>query len=278
MLAVPSAAAGDGTAPTVSIASRAVQPGEVLRLLVTCTCNTAPTVSLLGTSVPLVPAGGHGAWEGLAGIDLDVRPGAYPLSISTAAGALHTSVVTVAPKQFRTRTLRVASEYVEPPADVVNRIVAEADLLQRIFSDRTPPTTVRAFVLPIARPPAANFGARSVFNGTPRQPHAGIDFSSPSGTRVTAPADGRIVYAGTLFFTGNTVIVDHGGGLYSLFAHLSSLAVEPEAAVTRGDLLGRVGSTGRSTGPHLHWSVRLNGARVDPLSLVGLTASSRPNR
>jgi murein DD-endopeptidase MepM/ murein hydrolase activator NlpD len=114
------------------------------------------------------------------------------------------------------------------------------------------------------------FGTRSIFNGEPRSPHSGADFLSPAGTPVHAPNAGRVLVAENLYFTGNTVVVDHGLGLLSLFAHLSRMDVEAGEMVTTGQVLGAVGSTGRVTGPHLHWTLRAGGARVDPLSLLAL--------
>jgi len=121
---------------------------------------------------------------------------------------------------------------------------------------------------------SGGFGTRSVFNGQPRSPHSGVDFGSKAGTPVVAPAGGVVTLAEPLFFTGSTVVIDHGLGLYSLLAHLSTFAVKEGERVRRGQVVGFAGATGRVTGPHLHWSVRLNGARVDPLSLIALTNAS----
>jgi murein DD-endopeptidase MepM/ murein hydrolase activator NlpD len=130
-------------------------------------------------------------------------------------------------------------------------------------------------VVPVPGVPGSNFGSRSIFNGEERAPHAGVDFRGATGTPVRAPAGGRVVLAEDLFFTGQTVVIDHGLGLYSLLAHLSRLDVAPGQAVAQGDTVGLLGATGRVTGPHLHWTVRLNGARVDPLRVVALLAPAR---
>ena len=115
-------------------------------------------------------------------------------------------------------------------------------------------------------------GSRTILNGQPRSPHSGADFNSPAGTPIKAPNAGRVVLAGDRYFTGNTVMIDHGLTMFSLFAHLSEIDVHAGDSVKAGDVVGKVGSTGRVTGPHLHWSVRLNGARVDPLSLLAALA------
>ena len=259
----------------VALVARAIQPGEVVRVDVTCECGgVGPRASAFDRDIPLALSPDGTRWQGLVGIDLDVAPAVYPLVVSAPhlrpPPARETSL-RVQPKQFRTRTLRVAPEFVDPPADVVDRILSEASQINGIFKTITPRAWDQPFALPLTTQPSSNFGSRSVFNGQPRSPHAGIDFSSPTGTLVTAPAAGTVVLAGDLFFTGNTVIVDHGAGLYSLFAHLSSMTVGAGDIVGRGARLGRVGATGRATGPHLHWSVRLNGTRVDPLSLMVAT-------
>jgi murein DD-endopeptidase MepM/ murein hydrolase activator NlpD len=215
----------------------------------------------------------------LLGLDLDAAPGTYPL----VASALHAgpapsgdTLLQVEPKQFRTRTLRVAPQFVELPPAAAIRARDEAALLEEIFSGVTPKAWVRPFGLPLRSQPTANFGSRSVFNGQPRNPHAGIDFTSPTGTRVTAPAAGTVVLARELFFTGNTVVIDHGAGVFSLLAHLSAMTVATGDVVEGGAAIGAVGATGRVTGPHLHWSVRLRGMRVDPLSLIAATTASAP--
>ena len=259
----------------VALVARAIQPGEVVRVDVTCMCGgTAPRASAFDRDIPLALSPDGTRWQGLIGIDLDIAPGVYSLVVFAPhlqpAPARETSLQ-VQPKQFRTRTLRVAPEYVDPPADVIDRIVREASQLNGIYSTVTARIWDQPFVLPLMTQPSNNFGSRSVFNGQPRSPHAGIDFGSPTGTPVTAPAGGTVVVADDLYFTGNTVVLDHGTGLYSIFAHFSALAVVEGDVVDVGATLGRVGATGRVTGPHLHWSVRLNETRVDPLSLMEAT-------
>ena len=119
---------------------------------------------------------------------------------------------------------------------------------------------------------AAPFGSRSVFNGQPRSPHSGADFRAAEGTPVVAPNVGRVVLTGDTYFSGGSIILDHGWGLYSYFAHLSKILVDKGDLVEPGQTVGQAGATGRVTGPHLHWTLRLNGARVDPLSLIELLA------
>ena len=259
----------------VSLVTRAIQPGEVVRVDVTCACGgVSPHASAFDRDIPLALSTDGTRWQGLIGIDLDIAPGDYPLVVSALhlqPAAAHQTSLRVEPKQFRTRTLRVAPEYVDPPPAVIDRIVSEAARLNGIYKTVSPAAWSQPFVLPLTTEPTPNFGSRSVFNGQARSPHAGIDFTSPTGTVVTAPAAGTVVLAGDLYFTGNTVVIDHGAGLYSIFAHFSEITAGEGDVVERGAELGRVGATGRVTGPHLHWSVRLNETRVDPLSLIVAT-------
>src|SRR5262249_45324326 len=152
----------------------------------------------------------------------------------------------------------------------------EAKLLEKIWATVTPQPRVGSgflvkprFTAPVPQPSNSAFGSRSIFNGQARSPHSGADFLSPAGTQVKAPSWGRVVLARELYYSGNTVIIDHGLGLYSLFAHLEKMSVQ-EGDKVAGTVIGLVGATGRVTGPHLHWAVRLNVARVDPLSLLWL--------
>jgi murein DD-endopeptidase MepM/ murein hydrolase activator NlpD len=221
-------------------------------------------------------AGATGAattWQALVGIDLDVKPGSYPVTV-VAVEAVSSRTVTidtrvqVRPRRFPTRRLRVAPRFVDPPADEVTRIVAEAARLTEVFASRTPRQWHGPFRAPAPGTPNSNFGLRSVFNGQARNPHAGVDYRGPTGLPIAAPDAGTVVLAENLYFTGNTVIVDHGAGLFSLFAHLSQIGVTPDQRLAQGDVVGQLGATGRVTGPHLHWAIRLRGARVDPLAVI----------
>jgi murein DD-endopeptidase MepM/ murein hydrolase activator NlpD len=286
MAAAGLSAPRDAPAPQVAITARAVQPGEVITVDVTCRCDTAPSwVRTPAGDVPLFrvsPTSGDGAnhWQALIGLDLETVPGVYPVSVYGSEGhaPLRTYDLGVTAKLFATRQLRVAPSFVEPGAADLERIARDATALEAIFGSVAPRLWNGPFVAPVAARPTSNFGTRSIFNGQPRAPHAGVDFSREAGAPVVAPGAGRIVLAADLFFTGKTVVIDHGAGLLSLLAHLSAITVARDDIVERGVLVGRVGATGRATGPHLHWSVRLNGARVDPLSLLFATRAGETDK
>jgi len=256
----------------ITAAARSVRPGELVVLtLAGPSPANALRVRAFDRDWPVFAADA-GTAQALIGIDLDVAPGSYVAVVdagATAAGSRTTYALTVRSRVFPTRRLTVDEAFVTPPASAANRIAREAEQLNLLWRTTSP---IRRWDGPFTRPvpDEANsaFGTRSVFNGQPRSPHGGADFLSRTGTPVVSPNAGRVALAGDLYYTGNTVVIDHGLGLYSLFAHLSEIDVEQGADVLTGQRIGLVGATGRVTGPHLHWAVRLCGARVDPLSLL----------
>ena len=213
-------------------------------------------------------------WRVLIGIDLETTPRTYPVEIvaNPQASPLHgTHSLVVVARQFRTRKLTVDPAFVNPPQEALERIARESAELNGVWS-RSAATRLwsGAFVRPVPDEANSAFGTRSILNGEARSPHSGADFNSAAGTPIQAPNAGRVVLAGELYYTGNTVVVDHGLTLFSLFAHLSEIGVKVGDTVAGGDVIGKVGATGRVTGPHLHWTVRINGARIDPLSLLAV--------
>jgi murein DD-endopeptidase MepM/ murein hydrolase activator NlpD len=253
----------------VSTAARAVQPGELVVLTVTTATDQAVHARAFDHDLAAYRIG-PSKWRVLVAIDLDVAPGTYPVAIDAGADAV-TRDLTVLPKTFRTRRLKVDPDFVTPPASAAARIEAEAKLLEGIWrSSPAQPSWTGPFVRPVTQPANSAFGTRSVFNGEPRNAHSGADFLSPAGTRVRAPNAGRVVVARPLYFSGNTVVIDHGVGVFSMLAHLSAFDVHEGDQVAARQVVGRVGATGRVTGPHLHWSLRINDSRVDPLSLLAL--------
>jgi murein DD-endopeptidase MepM/ murein hydrolase activator NlpD len=255
----------------VSLTARAQQPGELVVVSIAGAAPTDPVrVRAFDRDVPVYTAGGE--WRALVGIDLDVKPGPYAITIDAGSPTRHlVQQLHVERRIFRTRRLTVDEAFVTPPPSEAARIARDARLLESTWASSA---GERLWTAPFERPvpEAANsaFGTRSIFNGKPRNAHGGADFLSPSGTPVHAPNAGRVVVARNLYFSGNTVIIDHGLGLFSMLAHLSVLEVAEGNRVDAGHVIGRVGATGRVTGPHLHWAVRAGNARVDPLSLLSV--------
>ena len=268
----PVASSEQASLPKVTLRARSLQPGEVVGITVE---SSRPLKSVeaevFGKTFPCYFE--KPVWRGLIGIDLEVKPGLYTVQIraedSAGAPILVEHPLTVLSKVFPTRRLTVNEKFVNPPHEVQDRISRESKKLEEIFTTVTGQRLWKGpFGKPVPGMPSSSFGKRSILNNQPRSPHSGADFDVETGTPVKAPNSGRVILASDLYFSGNTVIVDHGQGLYSYFGHLSKFIVEKGMEVRRGDLLGYVGATGRVTGPHLHWSIRLVGTRVDPMSLL----------
>lgn len=262
-----------------TIAARSIQPGELVVLTATSAGEIEElNVRAFGRDVPAFREDAR-RWRALIGIDVDVRPGKYTADVearSNGQTSRHAVALPVAARTFATRRLTVDPSFVTPPPDVQPRIEEEARLLEALWKTSTPTRSwSAAFVRPVPGRSSSRFGARSIFNGEPRSRHLGEDLAGPEGTPVLSPNAGRVALAQDLYFSGNTVVVDHGLGLFSLLAHLSAIDVKQGEEVTAGQQVGRLGSTGRVTGPHLHWSVRLNGARIDPMSLLATLGASK---
>ena len=266
----------------VSHAARALVPGEAVLLTFTATGGSLTSVrgTAFGQPFTAYEGGRDGAWQALVGIDLAVKPG--PAAVDVEARLADGSPLTarlplkVAPKTFATRRLTVAPEFVTPPPAEQARIDRERLLLNRILSTISPRHLWGdGFAAPVDGDVISVFGVRSVFNGESRAPHRGIDLRGATGTPVRAPARGVVVLAELLYFSGSTVVLDHGLGVFSMLAHLSRIDVKPGSLVVRGDMVGAVGATGRVTGPHLHWTLRIGPAAVDPLSVLAIAGAER---
>ena len=168
-------------------------------------------------------------------------------------------------KKYRSQHIKLKNKsQVNPQGKKLQRILREMQLkqqLKRTFSPREPQLN---FIKPVKGRDNGRFGLKRFFNGQARNPHSGMDIAAPTGRKINASAAGHVLYRGNLFFSGNVVIIDHGQGLLSLYAHMSKIQVQKGQALRQGQVIGTVGKTGRATGPHLHWSVYLNGNAVNP--------------
>ena len=264
----------------ISHAARALVPGEAV--LLTFKAAAGPLTAVRGTAFgqpfSAYPGASADTWHALVGIDLSVKPGRATIDADArlASGTpLAASLpLKVGSKTFATRRLSVAPEFVTPPPAEQARIERERLLLNRVLSAISPRQLWEdGFGRPVDGEVISVFGVRSVFNNEARAPHRGIDFRGATGTPVRAPARGVVVLAEPLFFSGSTVILDHGLGVFSMLAHLSRIDVKPGTVALRGDVVGAIGATGRVTGPHLHWTLRLGSAAVDPLSVLAVAGA-----
>jgi murein DD-endopeptidase MepM/ murein hydrolase activator NlpD len=204
-------------------------------------------------------------WLAVVGIPLATRPGRQVLQVYSGHGKTEVAF-DVADKQYRTQKLTIRNQrQVEPNPEDLKRIASEQDRSSAALSKFTTSGQPNlALISPVAGIRSDSYGSRRIFNGQPRNPHTGMDIAAATGTPVHAPAAGKVIEAGDFFFNGNTLYIDHGYGLVTMYCHLSSIAVKVGDMVAAGDVIGNVGATGRVTGPHLHWGVALNRAMVDP--------------
>lgn len=218
-------------------------------------------------------------FRALLGVDLEQPAGKYGFEVTaeTRSGetVMCTANVLVRAGHFAIESLQVAKQFVEPDPEQLKRGQEEQKRLRVIFASVTPERLWQgSFRIPLDGVASGkNFGKRRILNGQPGSPHGGVDLPGVTGTPVYAAQSGRIVLAEELFFSGNTVVIDHGLGIYTLYGHLSEIAVKMGDEVSLGALLGKVGATGRVTGPHLHWGLTICRARVDPLQIVKLLPS-----
>ena len=272
----PGAQRSSGTGdPTLQIShrARALAPGEVVLVDLRAKAALQDVQALWLKQTLHFYQIEPGWWQGLAPVDVAAGAGRRTLTVRarTADGRTleREYPIAIAARTFPARRLTVAPKFVDPPSDELPRIEAERKAVEEIFGS---PTRERfwngAFAVPVPGASTSSFGRRTILNGVPRGQHTGTDFQAATGTPVVAPNRGRIALAADHYFPGRTIIIDHGLGLYSYLAHLSEFAVKEGAIVERGQRIALSGATGRVTGPHLHWTMRLGSARVDPLSLV----------
>lgn len=243
-------------------------PGGVAVVALPLQAKSAPKVELDGRRLMVVSHAGQ--WYALAGLPLDSALGKKTLEVKSA-GAVSRVDFTVAPKEYATQSLTIANpEMVNPTQAQLKRIEREQKHLNKVVNGwRKTKTPGIGFIWPATGPETSGFGLKRILNGEAKSPHSGIDIGAPAGTPVHAPADAVVADVGHYYFCGKTLTLDMGQGLYSVYCHLSRIRVRPGQSVKQGQLVGNIGATGRTTGPNLHWTVRLNGAAVDPHVFLG---------
>jgi len=205
-------------------------------------------------------------WVAVVGIPLSAQPGEQALEVDGRAVPF-----AIRPKHYPEQRVTLKDQRkVTPNAEDEARIAKEQVLMApawKAWPEALVPSL--SFRQPTPGALTASFGMRRVFNGVPRSPHSGLDIRSPQGQAVRAPAPGQVVLTGDFFYSGNAVFIAHGEGVVSLLCHLSKVSVKEGQVLQAGDVVGEVGSTGRASGPHLHWSLSLNNVRVDPRIFLG---------
>ena len=269
LLALAAPRLGAAAAQAIDVWPQVLQvPGGIARLPL----GPAPTrpvayVRIASADVPLLVLGDAIEWTALVGIALATKAGEASITVQADGAAVRAIAYTVSAKQYRVQRLNVAPSTVDlSPVDLV-RYERESAHLTTVMATFTEPTALPQSLrmqVPVPGRRSSSFGLLRVFNGQSRNPHSGMDIAAGTGTAVAAPLPSRVIDTGDYFFNGNTVWLDHGGGLLSMMCHLSAIDVKSGDSLNMGDRLGAVGATGRVTGPHLHWGVMLNRAMVDP--------------
>jgi murein DD-endopeptidase MepM/ murein hydrolase activator NlpD len=223
--------------------------------------------------IPLVRDRETKTWYGFIGADLKADAGTYPLVVKIGPSGPKKEIdIKITGKDYGVRRLTLPQKMVDLGAPTLERVRKESGELRKLW-EALPgePLWEGPFIRPVPGEVVGPFGRGSIINEEPRSPHSGVDLRAAKGTPIKAINNGRIALTADYFFTGLSVVIDHGGGILSMYFHLDKILVEEGRPVAKGDIIGLVGSTGRATGPHLHLGVRVNKARVDPLALMSLS-------
>ena len=264
---------GAGDNPIAWPKSIEVFQGELVEVRVS-DARIAALEGALGKEKIVFHAVGPATFSAIVGADVDAKPASSKLRLSArtqSGSAVHADVpIKIKAKSFRQESFNVPPGFDRMTPENLEEIRREQAAFAHVFAT---PAAERFWDAPFLRPvpheaSASSFGSRRIINGKPRAPHSGTDLSSPAGTEVAATNHGRVALAGDFFFAGGSVVLDHGGGLFTMYFHLSELRFGEGTMVRRGDVLGLSGATGRVTGAHLHWGARLANARIDPLELL----------
>ena len=219
-------------------------------------------------------------WYAIVGIPLSASEGSHILNYQAANTKQQSLTFTVKAKEYKAQYITLKNKrQVSPSETDLARIRNEKKEMLSAYKNWQPSAdSLQLFDWPVKGPISSPFGLKRFFNQQPRNPHSGLDIAAAEGTPITAPADGLVSASGNYFFNGNTLLIDHGEGLVTMYCHLKTSHVKVGQTIKRGEVIGEVGKTGRATGPHLHWSVSLNNTRVDPLLLLPNTLASRDSQ
>lgn len=261
------------TQPEIFLSSYMVSQGNLIFIRLTVKNGEVPQVIWMNKEVYLTPDNPGSVWLGFLTADLMVHPGTYRALVSISPSGYKKQIeIAVNAKDYGERRLTLPTRMVDLDAETLERVNKESKAMSRIWeSPPWDPLWIGAFLRPIQGDIIGPFGRRSIINNQPRAPHSGVDLKADRGTPVKAANHGRVVLADDHFFSGRTIVIDHGGGIQSMYFHLEKISVRRDEVVSKGQTIGQVGSSGRATGPHLHWGIRINGARIDPMNLILLS-------
>ncbi len=258
------------SSPAATLPIAAAIPGGAVVLDLGTAHQPAPLARYASRQVMIIQD--KGRWQAIIGSPLDTKPGVQRLELLQNGHWTGSIAFQVKYKNYKAQYLTIKNKnMVDPDAKTMKRIRSDQKRIRTAldhWSDAAP-TTLR-FTRPAKGRFSSHFGLRRFFNKKPRRPHSGLDIAASRGTPIQAPAPGRVIETGNYHFNGNTVFIDHGQGLVTMYCHMNRIGVQTGQTVHTGDALGTIGSTGRVTGPHLHWSVSLNGTMVEPKLFLGI--------
>ena len=274
-LALRLAGPAQGTEPQVHVSSGIVLQGELIWIAVSRHDEKQPPHGFFRGNPLTFFNVSSGTYVALAATDVEASTGTYPLTLGLTSQSgelsLQKSEILLRPREEKIQKIQVDKEYTAPSSGNETRVEIEQMRLNEIFDHPTREKIFTgSFMMPVPGPVLSDFGRRRLYNQSSRSLHAGVDLRAPENTPVLASGTGRVALADELFLPGKTVVLDHGAGLFSYYAHLSSFCVKPGDMIAKGETLGYAGKTGRATGSHLHWAARLRRERIDPLSLMAL--------
>ena len=257
----------------IVVSSDRIAQGDSASITVRVKDGTKPRVLWMDRPIYLVSEAEKNVWYGFFGVDLMAEPGKRPLAVElpTTGQKLQLDIAVVK-KDRGVRVLTLPKEMVELDQETLTRVRKESRVMKEVLgASPFVPMWNGTFTIPLEGEVVGVFGTRSIINGMNRSPHSGVDLRADEGTPVRSIQNGKVVLVADHFFSGKSVVIDHGGTIQSMYFHLEKVLVNEGEEVRGGQVIGLVGSTGRATGPHLHFGMRVNGARVDPLQFVALS-------
>jgi murein DD-endopeptidase MepM/ murein hydrolase activator NlpD len=257
----------------ILFSSKEIDCGGIILVSIDAGEQEKPQLIWMKKNVPLLYDRTKALWMGFIGADLKQKAGLYPCIVrSTFSGFKKRYAIRVKRKDYGVRKLILPRVKVILDARSLERAKYEAATIKALWAiDNTTPKWKGHFIMPLNGDIVETFGKKSIINNLQRSPHSGVDLKGDKGDPVRAINHGQVIVSADHFFSGRSLYLDHGGGIISMYFHLDEILVKKGAIVKKGDVIGRVGATGRATGPHLHWGVRINGARIDPIALIELS-------
>jgi murein DD-endopeptidase MepM/ murein hydrolase activator NlpD len=257
----------------ISFSAKEIDCGGIILVTIKAGEQEKPQIIWMKKNIPLLYSRAKTIWMGFIGADLKQKAGLYNCTVrSTFSGFKKRYNIRIKRKNYGVRKLEVPRTKVILDGDSLKRARREAATIRTLWvADYTLPKWKGNFMMPVDGDIVGTFGKRSIINNLRKSPHTGVDLKGNKDDPVKAINNGKVILVADHFFTGKSIFLDHGGGIISMYFHLNEILVKKGSIVKKGDVMGLVGASGRATGPHLHWGVRINGARIDPMALIELS-------